>query len=69
MEKYFFKFSYTCPEFLNSERNHHRVHIGVEEKYSRVSVSALSAGAYTTTLYVMVDTVKGVGVHPPPSPD
>ncbi len=29
--------------------------------------SALSAGAYTTTLFVMVDRVKGVGVHPPPS--
>jgi hypothetical protein len=31
-------------------------------------VSALIAGGYTTTLYVMVDKVKGVGVHLPPSP-
>jgi hypothetical protein len=32
-----------------------------------VGVSALSAGAYTTSLYVMVDIVKGsgVGMHPP----
>jgi hypothetical protein len=32
------------------------------------SVSALSAGAYTATLFVMVDIVKGGGraVHPPP---
>jgi hypothetical protein len=35
-----------------------RVEIGL-------SVSALSAGAYTTTLYVMVDTVKGDGTTPP----
>jgi hypothetical protein len=34
----------------------HRVHIG---ERSRGSVTALSAGAYTTTLYVMVDIVKG----------
>ncbi len=33
---------------------------------NRASVSALSVGAYTTTLYVMVDIVKGVGVHAPP---
>ncbi len=32
------------------------------------SVSALSAGAYTTTLYMMVDVVKGDGCEPPPSP-
>ncbi len=31
-----------------------------------MSVSALSAGAYTTTLLVMADIVKGEGVHPPP---
>jgi hypothetical protein len=36
---------------------------------NRGSVSALSAGAYTTTLYVMVNIVKGDGVHPQPSPD
>jgi hypothetical protein len=36
---------------------------------NRVSVSAHSAGAYTTTLYVMVDTVKGGGSTPQPSPD
>jgi hypothetical protein len=29
------------------------------------SVSALYAGVYTTTLYMMVDIVKWVGVHPP----
>ncbi len=28
-----------------------------------MSVSALSAGEYTTTLLVMVDRVKGGGVH------
>jgi hypothetical protein len=37
-----------------------------------VCVSAYSAGAYTATLYivpyVMVNVVKGVGVHPPPTP-
>jgi hypothetical protein len=35
-----------------------------------VSVSGLSTGAYTTTLLVMVDEVKGEGraVHPPPTP-
>ncbi len=33
-----------------------------------VYISALSTGAYTTTLNVMVDIVKRVGVHPPPSP-
>jgi hypothetical protein len=27
----------------------------------------LATGAYTTTLLVMVDSVKGEGVHPPPS--
>jgi hypothetical protein len=33
-----------------------------------VSVSSLSAGAYTATLKVMVTRVKGGGgVHPPPS--
>jgi hypothetical protein len=29
--------------------------------------SALSAGAYTTTLDLVVDIVKGVGVHPHPN--
>jgi len=29
---------------------------------------ALSAGAYTATLYVMVNRVKRVGVHPLPLP-
>jgi hypothetical protein len=32
------------------------------------SVSLLSAGAFTTTLYVMVDIVKGAGRAPPHSP-
>jgi hypothetical protein len=31
-------------------------------------VSAHSAGAYTATLLAMVNVMKGVGVHPPPSP-
>jgi hypothetical protein len=30
-----------------------------------MSVSALSAGAYTATLYVMVNVVKGCGRAPP----
>ncbi len=29
---------------------------------------AHSAGAYNATLLVMVNVIKGVGVHPPPSP-
>jgi hypothetical protein len=33
----------------------------VEEKYCRRSVSALSSGAYITTLLVMVDRGKGGG--------
>jgi hypothetical protein len=33
---------------------------------SKNSISALSAGAYTTTLYVMVDRVKGGGRAPSP---
>jgi hypothetical protein len=31
-------------------------------------VSAHSAGAYTATLLVMVNVIRGVGVHPTPSP-
>ncbi len=42
------------------------VHIGVEETWG--GVSARSAGEYTTTFLVMVDRVKGEGVHPPVSP-
>jgi hypothetical protein len=41
-------------------------------KKNRESVSALTAGEYTTTLLVMVDIVKGGGLVfplPPPSPD
>jgi hypothetical protein len=34
---------------------------------NRGSVSALSAGAYTTTLHVIVDRVKGGGRAPSPS--
>jgi hypothetical protein len=45
------------------------VHIGIEEKQGECTVYVLSAGAYTTTMLVMVDRVKGGGVHPPPSPD
>jgi hypothetical protein len=43
----------------------HRVHIG--ERWNRGSVSALSAGAYTATLFctwLYVIGWKGVGVHP-----
>jgi hypothetical protein len=42
----------------------HRVHIGIEEKQGGVYLPA-GAGAYTTTLYVMVDRVKGGGCLPP----
>ncbi len=42
----------------------HRSHIGVEE--NRRSLSALSAGAYTTTFLVKVDREKGAGLAPPP---
>ena len=31
-------------------------------------MSAHSAGAYTATLLVMVNVMRGVGVNPPPSP-
>jgi hypothetical protein len=42
-------------------------YIGIER--NRGSVSALSAGAYTATLYVMVNIVKGCGrLHPQSSP-
>ncbi len=41
------------------------VHMEVEKKYGEC-VSALSAGAYTTTLLVMVVRVKRVGHAPPP---
>ncbi len=34
---------------------------------NRRSVSALSAGSYTATLYVIVNIVKGGGLHPSPS--
>jgi hypothetical protein len=46
----------------------HRVHIFIE--MNRVSVSAHSAGAYTATLLVRVNVMRGGGraVHPPPSP-
>ncbi len=43
-----------------------RVHIVVE--INRGNISALSAGAYSATLYVIVTFVKGVGRAPPPSP-
>ncbi len=47
---------------LQNRREYGREEIG--EEYL-----ALSAGAYTTTLLVMVHRVKGGGgVHPPPSP-
>ena len=39
-----------------------------EKRWNTGSVSALSAGAYTVTLLVMVIEWKGVGVQPPPSP-
>ncbi len=50
----------SCPILLSVN---HRVHIMVD-----MSVSALSAGVYTATLYMMVDRVKEDGRAPPPSP-
>jgi hypothetical protein len=38
---------------------------GYSTSRNRASVSALLVGAYTTTLYVMVDIVQVGGVHPP----
>jgi hypothetical protein len=38
------------------------------EKKKGISVPTLSAGAYTTTLYVVVDRVKGGGLAPLPIP-
>ncbi len=49
----------------------HRVHIFTwDETANRVSVSAHSAGAYTATLLVIVNVMKGGrrAVHPPPTP-
>jgi hypothetical protein len=40
-------------------RPHHRVHIWGRVEIGGGGQSALSAGAYTTTLYVMVDIMKG----------
>ncbi len=51
--------------------SHHRMYpqsTYFYQRWNRVSVSAHSAGAYTATWLVMVNVVKGVGVHPPPSP-
>jgi hypothetical protein len=42
----------------------HRARRGRNEVWG--SVSALSAGAYTETLYVMVNIVNGVGAYPYP---
>ncbi len=45
------------------------VHIFTRDETGLVcTVYAYSAGAYTATLLVMVNVMKGVGVHPPPSP-
>ncbi len=53
-------------------RQDHRVRIGVEQKWEGGGVSALSAGAYTTTQYVIVDIPSergwAMGMQPPPSP-
>jgi hypothetical protein len=43
----------------------HRVHIGGRDEMGGGCISALSAGSYIATLYVMVTRVKGGGVHPP----
>jgi hypothetical protein len=43
-------------------------YIGVEMKQGECTVSALSAGPYTATLYVMVNRLKGGGHAPMPSP-
>jgi hypothetical protein len=42
-------------------------YIGVEIKKSVSALSGVSAGAYTATLYVMVNIVKG-GRRAPPTP-
>ncbi len=39
--------------------------IGIEEKWGECAVCALSAGAYTTTLLVMVERVNGGRRAPP----
>ncbi len=51
----------------NYKYNLHKVHHPKKaaEEGNRGSVSALSAGAYATTLLAMVDTVKGGGRAPP----
>ncbi len=43
----------------------HRVHTYLYKRWNRVSVSAHSAGAYTATLLVMVNVIKGGGRAPP----
>jgi len=53
---------------VSSAAGDHRVHRDRDEIH-RWNVSALSAGAYTATLYVMVNSKyieKGMGVHPHP---
>jgi hypothetical protein len=63
----------------NSKQNYYKIALcyplftaqpfsSIAAKYRRIrgSVSALSAVAYTTTLLVMVDRVKGEGVDSPP---
>jgi hypothetical protein len=49
--------------YKDSQNHRHRVHRGRNEIV--VSVSARSAGAYTATLYVMVNIGKGGGRSPP----
>jgi hypothetical protein len=46
----------------------HRVHIFTRDETGLVYISAHSAGAYTATLLVMVNAMKGGGVDPPPTP-
>ncbi len=51
---------------IKGRGENHRVHLRALSR-SRMNVSALSAGAYTTILYMMEDIVKG-GEHAPPPP-
>jgi hypothetical protein len=46
-------------------REEHRLNMELDLQWNRVSVSAHSAGAYTATLLVMVNVVKGGGRAPP----
>ncbi len=52
--------------FENTPKASLSIHLRRFRHRNRMIVSVLSAGAYTTTLYVMVDIGKGEGDAPPP---